>query len=176
MEVWRPDRNGGDSRNVLANLDDWVLGRQADVVHVNCGLHDLKFLPDSGYQVPLDQYAEGLRKIVARIEGESNARLIWATTTPVIDEWHQNAKPFERHEADVRRYNDAALGIMREHGIEVNDLHQVIRQAGPERMLKPDGVHMNERGSELLAQAVASAIMSAAEWERRQPNAERERQ
>ena len=41
-EVWAPEENGGDSRNVLAHLDQWVFVRQPDLVHVNCGLHDLK--------------------------------------------------------------------------------------------------------------------------------------
>src|SRR5688572_10750333 len=34
--------NGGDSANVLRNLDEWVVGEKADIVHLNCGLHDLK--------------------------------------------------------------------------------------------------------------------------------------
>src|SRR5262245_50346095 len=42
-----PD-NGGDSGNVLAHLDDWVIREQPDVVHLNCGLHDLKRSRASG--------------------------------------------------------------------------------------------------------------------------------
>jgi len=157
-----PEDNAGHTRHVLANLTAWVIDRPGDVCHLNCGLHDLKFTPEAGHQVPLDEYAANLRTILARLRGGFSGRLIWAMTTPVIDAWHQKVKPFERHEQDVCCYNEAALELMREGGVEVNDLHEVIAQAGPERCLGPDGVHMNEHGNELLAEAVARAILSPA--------------
>jgi hypothetical protein len=70
--VVSPPANGGDSSNVLAHLDEWVLRQQPDVVHLNCGLHDLKrSRADGGHQVEVDRYAENLRRIVARIRGET---------------------------------------------------------------------------------------------------------
>ena len=36
------EANGGDSANVLAHLDEWVIREKPAVVHLNCGLHDLK--------------------------------------------------------------------------------------------------------------------------------------
>src|SRR5688572_935889 len=41
--VVSPSANGGDSGNVLKNLAAWVVGEKPAVVHLNCGLHDLKF-------------------------------------------------------------------------------------------------------------------------------------
>ena len=41
-DVWAPEQNGGNSANVQKNLDAWIISRAADVVHINCGLHDLK--------------------------------------------------------------------------------------------------------------------------------------
>ena len=40
--VLTPVQNGGTSAYVLAQLDDLVISRDADVVHINCGLHDIK--------------------------------------------------------------------------------------------------------------------------------------
>src|SRR3954451_17989784 len=58
-----PD-NGGDSANVLANLDEWVVRQKPDVVHLNCGLHDLKRAKQDGrHQVEIDGYIDNLRKI-----------------------------------------------------------------------------------------------------------------
>ena len=52
--VWGPELNGGNSRNVLTHLDEWVLFRKPDLVKINCGLHDLrKELAGSGPPVPL---------------------------------------------------------------------------------------------------------------------------
>ena len=159
-EVWGPVECCGTSRDVLENLENWVLSRPGGVVHMNCGLHDLAMDSGEGNRVPLEEYVENLRAIVGRISAESPARLVWATTTPVIDEWHRRVKPFLRREADVLRYNAAALAVMREGEIEVNDLHEVIRRARPELCLRPDGVHVNEHGNVLLAEAVAAAIMA----------------
>jgi len=158
-EVLAPEKNGGDSRNVLANLDEWVLDLAADVLHLNCGLHDLK-LEGGAYQVPLEDYLHNVHEIADRVGERFGGRFIWATTTPVLDEWHQKVKPFERHEEDVRRYNEAALSIMQTHKVEISDLHRVIEQAGPQNCLREDGVHMNERANELLSDAVASAILA----------------
>src|SRR5207248_6627895 len=73
--------NGGDSGNVLAHLDDWVIREQPDVVHLNCGLHDLKRSKATGrHQVELDRYAENLRAIVARLRKETRAGLVFAST------------------------------------------------------------------------------------------------
>jgi lysophospholipase L1-like esterase len=106
----------------------------------------------------LAQYEANLRQIVARLQGAAKARLIWATTTPVVDEWHARAKLFRRRQADVERYNRAALKVMKAAGVEIDDLHAVVQRAGVERCVSPDGVHMTEEGNRLLAEAVAGSI------------------
>ena len=42
VEIFTPTQNGGDSRNVKSHLKEWVLEQSATVVHLNCGLHDIK--------------------------------------------------------------------------------------------------------------------------------------
>lgn len=158
-ETWGPEQNGGDSENVLNHLDEWVLERNPDIVHMNCGLHDLR-TSDGDYQVPLDNYVHNLHEIIDRLRGEFAGKLIWATTTPVIDERHQSVKPFERHEEDVHRYNEGALAVMRSHGVPINDLHEVVVNAGPPQLLKQDGVHFTEEGYKLLGEHVASSILT----------------
>lgn len=161
-EVWGPEENGGDSRNVLAHLDAWALERPAEVIHLNCGLHDLKVMPDGCYQVDLEEYADNLRHIVDRLKSETDAALIWATSTPIVDERHQAREnfPAKRFEADVERYNRAALEVVNRAGLTVNDLHGVIEKGGITECVSPDGVHMTERGYALLADAVARAVMT----------------
>ena len=159
-EVWGPDGNGGDSRNVLAHIDAWAVEREADVVHFNCGLHDLKVLADGSHQVPVDEYVRNLRDIIGRLRGGTTARLIWATSTPVHDERHR-ARPgseFTRLQKDVETYSRKALEVVNAAGLVVNDLHDVIERAGLAGCLSPDGVHMTERGNRLLAETVASIV------------------
>ena len=159
--VISPPENGGDSANVLAHLDEWVLRQKPDVVHLNCGLHDLKRSKTDGHhQVELDRYAENLRRIVARIREGTDAALVFADTTPILDERHaRRGADFDRTEADVRRYNAAAVAVMGELGVPVHDLHWVVEQGGPETMLGPDGTHYTAAGSDRLAEAVADCVL-----------------
>ena len=159
--VISPAENGGDSANVLAHLDEWVIRQKPDVVHLNCGLHDLKrSRADGRHQVELDRYSENLRTIVARIRAATDAALVFADTTPIVDERHaRRGADFDRAEADVLRYNAAAVAVMRELGVPVHDLHGVVEHGGPETLLGPDGTHYTAAGSDRLADAVADCVL-----------------
>jgi dienelactone hydrolase/lysophospholipase L1-like esterase len=159
--VVSPPENGGDSANVLSHVDEWVLRQKPDVVHLNCGLHDLKrSRADGRHQVELEQYAENLRRIVARIRAGTDAVLVFSNTTPILDERHaQRGAEFDRTEADVGRYNAQATAIMGELGVPVDDLHWVVEQGGMDTMLGPDGTHYTAAGSDRLAEAVADCLL-----------------
>ena len=159
--VVSPPENGGDSVNVLAHLDEWVVRQKPDVVHLNCGLHDLKTSRGNGRrQVEPDRYVENLRRIVARVRESTDAALVFADTTPILDERHaRRGADFDRTEADVRRYNAAAATVMGELGVPVHDLHWVVNQGGVETMLGPDGTHYTAAGYDRLAEAVADCVL-----------------
>jgi dienelactone hydrolase/lysophospholipase L1-like esterase len=156
-----PVANGADSGNVLAHLDEWVLREKPDVVHLSCGLHDLKYDRKSGdYQVTLAAYEANLRRIVERIRKETSAALVFATTTPIDDERHaRRGATFDRREADVRRYNAAALEVMLPARIIVHDVHALVEQAGPEKWLAADGTHFTQAANERLAESVAECVL-----------------
>src|SRR5690349_11914839 len=60
-EVVSAEENGGDSGNVLKNLDAWAIAPKPAVVHFNVGLHDLKANEKTGsHQVELDAYRANL--------------------------------------------------------------------------------------------------------------------
>jgi len=157
-EVWVPKENGGDSRNVLAHIDQWVLVRQPDVVHVNCGLHDLKRAFGAESAVPLAEYERNVRQILQRLQRELNGAVVWATTTPVDENWHHQNKGFDRLEADVEAYNVAARAVAEDIGVPIDDLFAVIEREGKARLLTQDGVHFTEEGSQLLGRVVAECV------------------
>ena len=154
--------NCEDSAKVLANVQKWL--RMAEpallrVVHFNSGLHDVKRAYGSERrQQPLQAYIDNLRQIVALVRAGSSARLVWATTTPVIFERHHARKGFDRFEEDVIEYNKAALALMEELNIPVDDLYDYILRYGKERAISGDGVHMTDEGNRALAAAVASYL------------------
>lgn len=160
-EVISPPINGGDSRHVLEHIDEWVIRQEPAVVHLNCGLHDLKrSKADGRYQVELDQYEANLRRIVARIREGSGAVLVFADTTPILDDRHAKRRAdFDRFEADVTRYNRAAVAVMGELSVPVHDLHWVVERGNPETLLGGDGTHYTPAGYDRLAEAVADCVL-----------------
>ena len=159
--VVSPKPNGEDSGNVLRNLDEWVIKESPDVVHLNAGLHDLK-LKDKTYQVPLAEYEKNLRTILERIHKETKATIIFATSTPILDTLHAQRKAgFDRFEADVQKYNNAAVSIMKRAGVPINDLHKLVEDGGKGKLMLGDGTHYTEQGYEMLAAVVADSIVTA---------------
>ncbi|MBN2584181.1 MAG: SGNH/GDSL hydrolase family protein [Planctomycetes bacterium] len=153
--------NAEDSANLLAHLDEYLAAdSDAALVHFNCGLHDIKTaVPGDAHQVPLDRYRENLRAIVARLKATGKP-LVWATTTPIHDQRHYatHTTTFHRYLRDVLERNAVADEIMAEAGIPVNDLHAVIAEAGVDKCVRDDGVHMTEEGSRRLGAAVARVV------------------
>jgi lysophospholipase L1-like esterase len=151
--------NGEDSGNVLRNLEEWVVKEKPDVVHINAGLHDLK-LKDTSYQVPLGDYEKNLKTIVERIQKETTAKVIFATSTPILDTLHAQRKAgFDRFEADVQRYNIVAVAAMKQAGVPINDLHKLVEDGGKEKLILGDGTHYTQEGYDMLAAAVTKSIL-----------------
>jgi lysophospholipase L1-like esterase len=158
-DVWSPDENGGNSRNVLEHLDEWAIKRKPDVIHINCGLHDLRREFDApGNAVPLEEYADNVRTILERLKKKTKATIVWATTTPVNHLRHHATKGFDRFESDVDQYNAAATPTAAALQVGINDLYALVMSHGRDELLLNDGVHYSEQGYELLGTAVAGAL------------------
>lgn len=160
------EENGGDSANVLRGLDRWVIEHRPAVIHFNCGLHDIKVdRSTQKHQVEANAYRANLRQLRERLERETSARLVFATTTPVLDTRHQANKPFDRREADVESYNAIAREVLTSGlgPVAINDLHAEAKKVGLESALRNDGVHFTPAASKALAGAVAAAIEKALE-------------
>jgi lysophospholipase L1-like esterase len=135
--------NGGDSGMVLAFVRAQAAagGFGADLLLLNCGLHDIKTDPATGHkQVPLDDYRRNLAAILAALK-DLRQPLAWIRTTP-CDERVHNQRPgmaFHRFAADCAAYNAAADGIMTAARVPLVDLHGFTANLGPE--LYCDHVH-----------------------------------
>ena len=158
-EVWAPGPNGGNSGNILAHLTEWAISRQPDLIHINCGLHDLKKeFGEERQAIPPEEYAKNVEEILQALLRDTNATVIWAQTTPVNEIWHHERKGFDRFEADVITYNELAKSICDRVGVHVNNLYDVVNEAGRDKILVPDGVHFSDEGSGILGRAVAETI------------------
>ena len=144
----------GDPR-LLGQLHDYfrMMGLNFAVVHFNNGMH--------GWGYTEEQYAAGLPKMVAALRaGAPGAKLIWASTTPVL---HDAANPDGKGSggatnARIDARNRLAAAVMRRDGIPTDDQHAL--------MLKhPDlhngDVHFTAAGYAVQASQAEAAIRAA---------------
>ncbi len=168
--VHRPPTNCGPTTTGLAQIDKWLAvgspaggpAKKWDVIHFNWGLHDLKYMdekgtlvgPDKGkQQVPPEQYEKNLRELVAKMKA-TGAKLIWCSTTPVPD--GSNG----RVAGDEAKYNQIAEKVMKENGVQINDLSTFAKGKLAEIQL-PKNVHFSPAGSKVLAAQVSETIEKA---------------
>lgn len=164
--VISPKANGGDSSNVFKHLDQWVINEKPAAVHFNCGIHDTKKFKATGkFQVSPEQYEANLRKIVERIRKETGAVVLFATTTPILDDRAAHTRRDRDYEllgASVRQYNATAKKVMQELEVPINDLYSTLSNPGCATevgdLIGGDGVHLRPKAQELLGKAVAVFI------------------
>jgi acyl-CoA thioesterase-1 len=113
--------------------------------------------PSHPQQSNLKQYDANLRLIVAKLKA-TGAKLIFATTTPYPD---NPGGPLRRANQPLK-YNKVALKIMKENGIDVNDLHGFTLPRMDELLL-PNNVHFRPEANLELAKKVAKSIKGSFE-------------
>jgi len=148
--------NGGDSSMVLAflnTLDAWGAFK-ADILLVNCGLHDIKADPATGaLQVPLQDYRRNVGQIVD-VARRLATHPVWVRTTSVDDEQHNSrVKDFKRYARDLADVNRAADEIMTAAGVPMIDLTAFTERFGVQAFM--DHVHYTGEAKARQAEYIA---------------------
>lgn len=110
--VWGPEETIKTTRDVLANLDEWVFEPKPNLFHFNCGLHEIRrFRPGDPQTVPLPEFRRNLEEIFRRIRERTETAITWAHTTPIFHERRDKLNTYGRLETDVLEYNAAASEV-----------------------------------------------------------------
>lgn len=164
-DVTRIPGNGEWTGTGVEKIDQWLGGTEWDVIHFNFGLWDMYGWEYYDEDRSPQAYAQRLEQIVARLK-QTDAALIWATTTPPCPENEVSMR--ERFKkpgvvtADVeKQYLAAAEHVMRKHGIQINDLNALVRDDIATLQTGPDNVHFTGKGNTILGKQVAEAIRDA---------------
>ncbi len=152
--VHHNEGNASDTKNGVAKLKNWLGDGKWDVIHVNFGLHDIKFA-DGKHQVPQADYEKNLRSILSDLKA-TKAKIIWCSTTPVAP----GTKGPGRKNEDVLAYNEAAKKIAESLGVPINDLY-AFAASRLEKIQLPMNVHFTPEGSKALAGPVTEHILKA---------------
>ena len=126
-EVYYPGENSRFAEYVLRYAHEWKKngewGDDVDLVHWNAGLWDALELFGDEPLTSLDYYAQAIARIDRRLRMLfPNAHMIFATSTPVKEEWGR--PDFMRHNQTIEKYNQTALAALAHTDTEINDLYR----------------------------------------------------
>ncbi len=161
-QVFWSEDNARFVHYTLNRVNDWAAesgcdAAAIDLVHWNTGLWDILHKLGDDKQTPPEEYRAALKRIVKRIHTVfPNARIIFALTTQVVEEYMTNPSFFRRN-AEIEQYNDIAREVMAEENIAIDDLYTVAADM-PREWHSLDGTHFTEEGYRCLAEQVAAFI------------------
>ncbi len=159
-EVYYPEDNCRFAEYVLRYAHEWkekfCCKDDVDLVHFNAGLWDCLEAFDGEPHSTLDFYEYEIERVALRLRMLfPEAKLVFATSTPVIEE--KCAPNFKRHNSTIEKFNEAAKGVMKKHGVIINDLY-ILAQSFPEKY-HSDAVHFyTPEGTEAIGGKVLSVI------------------
>ncbi|MGI0119955.1 SGNH/GDSL hydrolase family protein [Zooshikella sp. RANM57] len=162
LHLSSPLENCESSIKVKEKLDSWLAKEHFDIIHINCGLHDVRYNP--GQENPVsskEQYCENLESIFGRL-AQRGLSVIWATSTPVDEIVHNAFKDSRRFLNDIIEYNRASVELAEKYNLRVNDLYNKVSKQVLSDILLPDGIHFNEIGNAKIGEWVSKAISEAA--------------
>lgn len=138
-----------DDARLPAQLHDYfsMMGVKFALVHFNNGMH--------GWGYSEAEYAAGLPAMVAALRGGApDAKLIWASTTPVLKD--QPSPGATNARIDAR--NRSAAALMARDSIPVDDQHGLMLRHAD---LHSGDVHFKPEGSAVQAAQAAEMIRTA---------------
>ncbi|MFI3263875.1 MAG: SGNH/GDSL hydrolase family protein [Rikenellaceae bacterium] len=150
--VYRIPQNSNSTDTSLLNIDFWLGEMKWDVIHVNWGLHDLKYTLEYEHQdVPPAKYQDNLRTLFTRMS-KTGAKIIWANTSYYPD----GCKP-RRDVGDDVLYNNLALEVLASFPEIIVDDQYSLTKANPQNQL-PNNVHFTDEGYKQQALQASEVI------------------
>lgn len=157
FEVYQPNDNCRFAKYTLRGLFDWERNMSgSQIVHWNNGLWDICNLFGDGLFTSESEYIENMLRI-ADILTEKYDKVIFATTTPVTMQNRYNRN------SDIERYNNLIVPLLKEKGIIINDLYQLVSSDIDKYISKEDNIHLSDEGIEACAEQVAQIISRVAQ-------------
>lgn len=164
-DVRYPEENCRFSQYVLHHFIDWLrkadFDGEPDLIHLNVGLWDCAILFDEECLTPPDIYERFMDRICVRIRRLCpNAKVIIATSTPVIEAGFPNPQNFKRYNRDIDALNEIAVRVAQRHGFMVNDLHALL--ANVPESFHSDATHFyTKEATKLITAQVTDHICRA---------------
>lgn len=116
------------------------------LIHLNNGLH--------GWHLSLEQYRDHFEQVIQSIQGQSDAVMVLATSTPIATKGAPTQiDPVEN--AKVTARNEVVWALADKYSLRVNDLYQKMLGHPEYRVDHPEDIyHFNEAGQRYQATIV----------------------
>ena len=150
-EILTPEDNCRFAKYTLHELPTWLktFGKP-DIVHWNNGLWDAHHFDGDTPLTPIEDYVKDLERILTILQ-RTGAKIIFATCTPArpeTPEWDKR---------EIESYNRAAVALMQQHNIPINNLFAVVNENEAE-YVSDDLIHLNRIGIQKVGQAVVDVL------------------
>jgi dienelactone hydrolase len=142
----------------VERIDTWLGNGDWDLIHFNFGLWDWYGWSQEQKATP-ESYAANLCQIVTKLKA-TKAKLIFALTTPPCVGPEKKVEIIITEER-AKEFRDAALAVMKKHGVEINDLYTPFAGERAQYQRGADNVHYGDEGKTLQARLVATTIEAA---------------
>lgn len=160
-ELFGAGIGGNKIYDLYLRLEDDVLSKNPDVVFIYVGINDV-WHKTSGTGTDIDRYEKFYNALITKIEA-AGAKVIVCTPT-VIGEKKDNANAQDK---DLNAYAEIARKVAAARNCALVDLHTLfenyINQNNPQNLekgiLTVDGVHLNDKGNQLVADAMLEKIL-----------------
>ncbi|MBJ6368781.1 SGNH/GDSL hydrolase family protein [Snuella sedimenti] len=161
------EHNPGNAQHTgtgLKQIEAWIGDTNWDIIQFNWGLWDLCYRhPDSKeygnrdkingkVTYTVEEYAANLDTLVRKIKEKSNAKLVFVTTSYVPKE------EAGRFEADAKRYNKAAIAVMKKHNVSVNHIYKASKTIHKKYGKGSHDVHYTKDGYKKLGKIVSGFL------------------
>ena len=156
FDVFQPNDNCRFAKYTLRGLFDWekqMTGTK--IVHWNNGLWDICNLFGDGLFTSESEYIENMLRIADLLIAKYD-KVIFATTTPVTAQ-----NPYNKN-ADIEKYNALIVPLLKEKGVIINDLYQLVSSNIDQYVRKDDNIHLTDEGIKVCADQVADIIKKVA--------------
>lgn len=156
--VFWPDENCRNSQYIVTRLKTWAakVPSDIDLIQFNCGHWDVAhWNGDEDSLTSLEEYDHMIRMIIRQLKRlYPRAELVFATTSVVNPAGVVGVNP--RTNKEIVRYNEIAVAVAKEMGVQINDVYGVTVQYGEEMFA--DYCHLTVDGSEQLGKVIAAFI------------------
>ena len=165
--------SGDKVSDLLTRYKEDVLKLNPDIVFIYIGINDVWHKYDFGTGTDIDLYENGLRKIISDVKSQG-AKVVLCTPTVIgensgefrLGNQFKDVETMEKMDQDLDDFSDIIRKLSSEYNTELVDLRRVFKQYisenNPENkakgILTTDGVHLNNKGSKLIAENMLNHI------------------